>query len=242
MSFDTLHFYQGLTEDYEKLTSFEGYNFYLTYDEVEDEKTKEKKLKNFELRLNDKLIYSDNISTALADEILLTDSFKEKFSSYLNKNNTDAEIINSPIIANSSIVANDKITANEIEVTNFSIANNSKISTLNIINSTIDEAYINGGNISNCNITIGEENSIDINGTIENLPVYSNGNYIYNFNDGNLIVNSIVANDIKIGNKSVVTENSEIQSFSVIQIGNLYLSEKDGQLQITTYQPTTVKS
>lgn len=241
MSFDTLQFYQGLTEDYKKLTSFEGYNFYLIYDEVEDDETKEKKLKNFELRLNDKLVYSDNMSVALADEILSTDPFKEKFKSYLNKNSGSAEIVSSPITANGKIIANDGIVANEIKVKDFSITDNAAVPTLNIENSTIDNAYIKGGEVSGCDITIGEENSININGTIENLPVYSNGNYVYNFNDGSLRVNSIVANSIKIGDKSVATENSKVQSFSVIQIGNLYLSEKDGQLQITTYQPTTVE-
>ena len=67
------------------------------------------------------------------------------------------------------------------------------------------------------------------------MPDYKVNDWSYNFNSGNLTVNSIEAKQIKIGGALVSTENKDVLVVPQIQIGNLLLSEdENGNLKITS--------
>ena len=75
------------------------------------------------------------------------------------------------------------------------------------------------------------------NAIIENLPKYETkyekNNYSYDFNTGNLTINSIEAKTITI-NGEKVTAAKDTAAFNKIQIGNIILSDDGGNLKITS--------
>jgi hypothetical protein len=130
----------------------------------------------------------------------------------------------------------------EITATDLFIEN---ITTLTAKNATIDDVSINKGTISNSVISNSSATLSDLTVTDNlSLPSYEPNGWKYDFNTGALMVNEIKANTIQIKDGenfvSVATnKKSDNIAFDYVQIGQMYLSSNNGQLQITTSIPTT---
>lgn len=247
MIFNKLKFYQGLQSDYEKLNgNFTDYCFYYTYSsETRDENGSIVSIEGpYKLWLNDKLIYSTTMAADIVNTIINEKLLDSKFNQYLLKNSENQQLIKSPLKIEGNLIIDD-LEAGIVKLQDLIIANEeAKVSTLNIKSSAIDYLTIREGSINNCKI---DNNSsaklIDLEVTEKvKLPIYKpeGTDWSYNFESGILDVNTINAKTIKVEGADVAT-NAQLANakYDYIQIGDLYLSSLNGQLQITSIKPQT---
>lgn len=236
MSFNNIKFYQGLESEYEQLgNNFKDHCFYYTYATAEyDESGKVVSTQGpYKLRLNDKEIFYTNMENIIAQKIIDNNLLKDEFSKYILKQGVQNQTIYSSLELIDSELKADKVISKDLVVQN---NNGDKVNSLNIVNSTIDNLTVKSGSVSaNINSSQATVQNLTVEKTIK-LPTYTTANWTYDFENGKLNINEINANSIKVNNKDI-TEVKDAR-YDYIQIGNVYLSSYNGQLQITSQVPS----
>ncbi len=236
-NFDKLKFYYGTKEHYEMIDNNALDNcFYYVYEEKEGEKTRTY------LYLRDELIYDSKEIEGIVDSVLTSESFQNKLNEYLSLQDNNNQIIQSNITINKDLVVKGGVDIKgNIKASNFIYDANTDTITIPadlILQGVItfnnsDNQYrgkINDSEILNSRLSNISSLNFGENATIENLPTYNKGEYVYDFEKGNFKVNIIEAKQI-IGPVGDKVTSMELES---LRIGNLVLQEDNGNLKITS--------
>ena len=234
-------FYQGTESEYEtiKLNGMLEDYFYFTKDETDG---------RYRLRLKEQLIYSSNDKEDIAEKVMGSKKFQEEIAKYLP---ITGGTMSGNLIVNNAVKVNSLEATNNISATNFK--HNSQSNTVTIpctlivngnttVNATLTLNKINvneGGTLKKCTLEEVGKITFSNTSTLTNLPNYENNGFSFNFNEGNLNVNSISANSIYVNGKPVITSQEEAATkvYKNIQIGNIILSDDgNGNLAITSVE------
>lgn len=248
-NFDYLKFYYGTEKQYGTVAD-QGLIencFYFTEGEIEEEGVKKIVYK---LRLNNHLIYSSNAVSEIIGEILKNEEMQKKFANYLDKIGSDTQTVASSVVfkqdvtVDRNLIVENDFTANNIQYTR----DDNKTSMILNANTITTEGNFQASNINatseietealvakSGNITGLKELEFADDATLSNLPIYISpaGEYIFDFKNGNLKLNKIEAKEIWIDDKPVSPENENIAKFDSLQIGNIVLTDDNGNLKIT---------
>lgn len=233
-SFSNVRFFVGEEQDYNTLKSKNGldncFYYIATFEKNENE------MSNYDagplttkLYLRDKLIYSSTMVNDIEKELLEENgSFLVKLNEmYFVLNKESEQLVQGPIKFNSqisvpTIATDDLILNNGKKVTRLPvqdlIAGN-----LSVENETVSTIKINKS------LEFGEETSLN------HLPKYVNGEYIFDFNNGELKINKITVEELNVSKKAEIPTVQENAIYKSLQIGNLILSDDgNGNLKITS--------
>ena len=249
-NFDYLKFYYG-TEDQYGTAAGNGLIencFYFTESEIEEEGIKKTVYK---LRLNNHLIYSSNAVSEMIGKILENEKMQKKFANYLDKTSEVGQTVTSSVVfeqdvtVDGNLTVENDFTANNIQYTK---DDNNKTSMILNANTITTEGNFQASNIKatseietealvakSGNITGLKKLEFADDATLSNLPTHisSAGEYKFDFKNGNLKLNKIEAKEIWIDDKPVSPENENIAKFDSLQIGNIMLTDDNGNLKIT---------
>lgn len=230
-----VRFYQGTESDYKVIKDNGQLEdcFYFTETDAGE----------YNLYLNEHTIFSSKNEENIAQDVINSKTFKTEMEKYL------------PI--RGGTVTGDLNIANTLNVTE-GLSVNGNISASNFIDGgqqviipcaltidadttingllTLDNLKLEKGELKNCSLTNITKIAFTDNASLENLPTYTTqAGYEFNFKDAKLTVNSIDAQSITIKNQAVSTQESAVQVFQSIQIGNIILSDDgNGNLAITS--------
>lgn len=249
-NFDYLKFYYGTEDQYETAAGnglIENC-FYFTEGEIEEEGIKKTVYK---LRLNNHLIYSSNAVSEMIGNILENEKMQKKFANYLDKTSEVGQTVTSSVVFKQDVeVGVDLKVDGNLTAGNIQYTKDNKDNALMTLNAN---AITTKGNFqaSNIKATSGIEAEVlvaksgNITGlkelefaddaTLSNLPTHisSAGEWEFDFKGGNLKLNKIEAKEIWINGKPVSPENENIAKFDSLQIGNIVLTDDNGNLKIT---------
>lgn len=233
-SFSNVRFFVGEEEDYDTLKSKNGldncFYYIATFEKNENE------MSNYDagplttkLYLRDKLIYSSTMVNDIEKELLEENgSFLAKLNEmYFVLNKESEQLVQGPIKFNSQIsvptIATDDLILN----------NGKKVTRLPVQDLIADNLSVEDETVStikiNKSLEFGEETSLN------HLPKYVNGEYIFDFNNGELKINKITVKELNVSREAKLPTVQENAVYTSLQIGNLILSDDgNGNLKITS--------
>jgi hypothetical protein len=252
--FNNIQFYHGTQQEYLSIPSdILDDCFYYTYDSaVTEEGIVVSTSGIVRLYLRDRLIFCSNMTEVLDQSF--DKLFEEKLQPYIlssTKTNEEEDEIEQEIfsplkISNDLIITKNLTMDGNINAKNFiyqQLEENNDIVTIpcNLIvdGNTVNLKILNTNSINVANTAITETLSFGDSASISNIPSY-NG---FNFKEGSLNIKNINANSITINGSSVLTEQDvntvgtvmdDLTINGSIRIGNLILSDDNGNLKITS--------
>ena len=241
-NFTNLSFYYGDIEDYTTLKNNNALDncFYYVKEMVNNEEV-------YKLFLHTKQIM---LSTEIQDyvQIATNEYLSDKMSNYVQ---TDAllpgeeleeQIINSDITITKNLTVDNIVANGNINASNFqNIIENNQITKSIIPNNLEVSGDINAVEIISGNSTLSSESELSVkqlnfveNASIVNMPTINieNGqnNFQYDFKSGIFKINRLEAESIK---GTLVDGNTQSLQVVSLQIGNILLTDDNGNLKIT---------